>query len=137
MKTEIQISAYNREGIPEDIRFFDGELPPDRKALVAKSGDRIVGVLSFVDVSFAYPDFVGVAVVSVSPEYKNQGVATRLVSEIFDRAMFENYYGVRFSHYEPEGEKYLKPVVRKIAKARNLRLIEGFKEFDFKGDVKW
>lgn len=95
----------------------------NRQYIAAIDTERnlVVGLLCYVPRSSWDPDFMGLGFVSVAQDYKNQKIASNLLSMWVSLAASENK-GIRMGHYEPEGLKWLPSVVSKLSVQHNVPL---------------
>lgn len=82
-------------------------------------------------VSYQYPNktlrnegnMIWFSAISIDPDYKNRGIASQLVSESFKWVKDQGLY-IYCSEYEPEGNLYLKNVLRRQSNELSLRFID-------------
>jgi GNAT superfamily N-acetyltransferase len=96
------------------IPHFSGELLPFRSYLAAFEGKKLLGLACFVESSSRIPGALGLGYLSVHPQERNRGVATKLAQALFQLAQSEGK-AIANTHYEPDGEKWLRPVMTRIA----------------------
>lgn len=92
--------------------------------LVATEGLEVLGVVGLVLDSHRVPGAIGLAFLSVRQEHRNRGVATCLVSALFELAQARRQ-DIANTHYKPDGERWLKAVLHRAAtKHPQVRLHE-------------
>lgn len=113
---------------PFEIEFFNDKCMEtkrpwrnDREYLVAvDEHQNVVGVMCFVRDSVIGRQLsagklcIGFAYLSVSTFHKQRGIGKALARRLFDESI-KMKRGIRITDYEPEGELYLKPVLREMA----------------------
>lgn len=113
--------------LTDDVFEWDNlisrSMVPFRSYLVALNGETVVGVVCFVQQTIKRADCLGLASVGVHPSYRNQGVATLLAHHLFQHAELHGI-DVMNAHYEPMGEMYLKPAMRRAVMSYNVELID-------------
>lgn len=87
----------------------------DRKYILAADEitGKIVGAVCLDENPRDLQFTIKIGYVSVSPAYKNKGVATKLVAALFEYAE-QQQKSVQNSKYEPEGMQYLKPLLHRM-----------------------
>ena len=124
---------------PFEIKFFNDNYMevknpwrPDREYLVAVDDEnRVLGVMCFVRDSLIGRQVssgkacIGFAYLSVASFRKGKGIGKALATELFKEAD-RLKRGVRVTEYEPEGELYLKPVIKRLASEHNYSVYEAF-----------
>jgi ribosomal protein S18 acetylase RimI-like enzyme len=124
---------YNKErpyekldDLVERIHYFNGECSPsygfkkdtEFNYFCAMDEDKIVGMLKFKtggSESLWNPGYNNwVSFISVDPEYRNRGIAKKLIRMLFEFAN-ENKYSVLQSRYSDDGLKYIKKEFNKVA----------------------
>lgn len=110
-------ALFLTEELEDRIEFFNTETVPNRNFFIAVDpAKKIVGLIAFVEKSFFKEDCLGLAYLSIDPEFRNRGLASKLATELFNYARTQSK-GISISWYEPMGEQYLKPVMQRIAAA--------------------
>lgn len=116
LKTPFEIAFFNDNSMETKRPWRN-----DREYLVAVDDNQnVVGVMCFVRDSVVGRQLsagkmcIGFAYLSISSFHKNRGIGKALARRLFDEAV-QMKRGIRITDYEPEGEQYLKPVLRKMA----------------------
>lgn len=100
------------------------EVVQSRLFVLALEGNKIVGMISFVDRSLWMPQGLGIGKVQVHSKYRNQGICTHMIEMLFEYA--NKYWdGIAVSPYEPDGERWLKPLIARYSKQYpSLKILE-------------
>lgn len=114
LSTREEKSVLLTPGLTQRIRFLDHDLMAHRSFLVAFDKDEVVGVISLVMDSHRIPGALGVGFVSTHDDHRNRGVSKVLVKALFELAVHRNQ-AIANTSYEPEGELWLKHVMRRTA----------------------
>lgn len=96
------------------IEFFFADITAHRSYIAAFDGDKVVGLAGFREKSWRVPDAIGVSFISTHRGHQNQGITSQLVSNLFAYARASNK-SLAMSAYEPQGLKYLRPVIQRTA----------------------
>jgi GNAT superfamily N-acetyltransferase len=96
------------------ISFFDPDMMGQRTLLVAYNDNVVVGIAAIVEKTVWYPNALGIGYISTHDDHRNIGVATALVTALFDYAK-KSCKHISNTPYEPDGERYLKHVMHRIS----------------------
>ena len=102
----------NHPDVFERIKYLIPNEMPHEQHIVARDGDKIIGICgtqpSPYDNTVLWVKFV-----SVDPEHQNQGVATLLLKDLFQRFDGSNLT-LEMSTYTKQGEERIKHIVARL-----------------------
>lgn len=119
MRAEYKLVTENQWLHMVNLDFEEFEFVQDvincRQFVLALDGNKIVGMISFVDHSLWMPNGLGIGKAQVHSKYRNQGICTKMVEMLFEYAD-AHWDGIAVSPYEPDGERWLKPLIARYSK---------------------
>lgn len=118
----VPILGHSALPIAPGITFFDG-WSPHREYLAALINGTVAGLVCFTSTSLWVPDALGLAYVSVATEHRRSGVSTALVKAFIALALSRSK-AVYVTQYEPDGRTYLRPLLKRVAAAASVKLVE-------------
>lgn len=111
---EDKLILYGPNNLLAKENFFDPDVVPYRNYLAALHGEKIVGLVCFTDESVRIPGSLGIGFISVHPEHWHKGIASQLVTALFEHASAVGK-NIANTNYEPMGKLYLRPVMQRVA----------------------
>ena len=117
IKNNVSPSEILKQISADDFAIFNSETVKDRTWIVAYDGETAVGYISYTDATVRYPNKIGLKVICVHNDYKNQKIGNLLLKEFMNIC---NSIGkeIHVGYYEPDGEKFIRPKIE----AHNYRV---------------
>jgi GNAT superfamily N-acetyltransferase len=130
---------YQGERFPQDDRFQDTkdggvfryfdisdviEGYTEKYFPVARNQDGMVVGLSEIEKNPDEEDIFWIKYISVDPEFRGEGYATKTAQEIFNFAKKYDYILQASSYSTPEGLQQLKPLLKRLAEETGVELID-------------
>ena len=124
LKTHDEQIEFLSKDLKPFIPFFTVCMMGFRTYIVALEDNAVVGLVSLTEETLWHENCLGVGFVSTHVNHRNKGVSTALVKALFEYARTSGK-GISNTKYEPDGEKYLKPVMTRVAAAHSdVKFIE-------------
>jgi len=114
LRTREEKAILREVALSKKIPFLAYDPRAPGSFLVALAGPHIVGAVGLVMDSHRIPGALGVGFVSTHSDHRKQGVSKALVTALFELARQRNQ-ALANTAYEPDGERWLKPVMRRTA----------------------
>lgn len=114
LRTRDEKSVLREVALSKKIPFLVYDPRAHGGLLVALAGPHIVGAVGLVMDSHRIPGALGIGFVSAHSDHRRKGVSKALVTALFELARQRNQ-AIANTAYEPDGERWLKPVMRRTA----------------------
>lgn len=106
--------------------FFFHDTVSWRQYIVATEDGKMCGMISYMKrenkIDGKPVTYYGISAVSTHKEYKNRGIATKLLHMFFEIASREGV-AIKPGFYEPEGRMYIKEKIEQFSQDYNVPLI--------------
>lgn len=111
--TPAQKQQWLTEALQDHFQFFDDAVKAHRSYILAIESGEVVGLCVYRPESGRFPGYVGLGVIETRKDRRHQGIS-RLLADALMQTAASLSRGLCVGHYEPDGERWLKPVFAKL-----------------------